>query len=505
MNNKVKALAISAVLLTMVPSVAMAAPIKLANTANIATIATKTQILAVSRTFKVKSMVQKVAKGTTYYRRVFIVNFDSQIYTLASKNVALKDNTGKLLPARLVLDKTKRVLTVTPKVNFSYGKYYTLTVLGLKDSTRKKSLVTYKYNIYYNQSVAPKPSNGGSNSSPVVKPGDTQSSTGSFGGKEVVKYADGREIEYYEDCGKIYYNVPKTIRTSTPAGNGAVNLKYDMNIIVGSDKNTKVGSLGGTLTVTNIVREGGYQNHRVAYATGPVTLTFSGKDFRDRQVGYWGSNRVKINNGKAMYVEADSSGKHILDGMTSNDQTITLSDQGYYTVYFSGYGAGISLDIYIAKPGEDISYRTPVAKTAQPKTFQATVNGTSFSLPAYNIDGENYVRMTDLAMMMKDTNKKFRVSTFKEDKDGINIDTRIRPVYNVTGGEFKAISSNTVTAKPTASIFSKEGNEINPSAYDINNETFVKLKDLAFILNTSYVADNSANTITLNTSVPYTD
>ena len=114
------------------------------------------------------------------------------------------------------------------------------------------------------------------------------------------------------------------------------------------------------------------------------------------------------------------------------------------------------------------------SKNATPSNYKFYVNNVQVDIAAYQIDGNNYVKLRDIAYILNGTEKQFNV-TWNNNIIYLNANTS----YNVVGGELDKIS-NTVqfVTKSTSSIY-KDGDIVYYNGYLINGNNFYKLRDIA--------------------------
>ena len=128
-----------------------------------------------------------------------------------------------------------------------------------------------------------------------------------------------------------------------------------------------------------------------------------------------------------------------------------------------------------------VSLFSPGARAAEVKrsTQALKVNGCPVSCSAYNIDGSNYYRLRDLALLLTDTGSRFSV----------DYDAKARAVIIVTGeaytpigGELEPGADLSATAKPTTQRIFIDGQErTDLSAYNIgggSGSNYFRLRDL---------------------------
>ena len=139
--------------------------------------------------------------------------------------------------------------------------------------------------------------------------------------------------------------------------------------------------------------------------------------------------------------------------------------------------------------------------SAQPTASTVIVNGVNVVFDAYNIDGNNYFKLRDLAFTFSGTEKEFDVS-WDEAANAISL-TGGRP-YTIIGGEMEGKGSGAKTATPTKSKIFLDGNEIVLTAYNIGGNNYFKLRDIGDVLDfgVDWIGDSS--TIVIDTSKGYT-
>ncbi len=138
----------------------------------------------------------------------------------------------------------------------------------------------------------------------------------------------------------------------------------------------------------------------------------------------------------------------------------------------------------------------PVVKVANPTTSQVVINGNNVDLDAYNIEGSNYFKLRDIAMILNSSNKNFNV-TWDGANNAINLQANTK--YIPVGGELSV--SNTLTNKNATSTKSNiylNGNGVDLEAYNIANNNYFKLRDLLEYLNIDVLWDGSTNSILIN-------
>lgn len=140
--------------------------------------------------------------------------------------------------------------------------------------------------------------------------------------------------------------------------------------------------------------------------------------------------------------------------------------------------------------------------TAVPTSSAVLVNGGSVSFTAYNINGSNYFKLRDLAAALNGSAKQFNVS-FDSALNAIKVTSS--SAYTAVGGELVAPhSSASASATATTSAVYLNGSSISVTAYNISNNNYFKLRDLAAAINFGVSFNSATNTIAIDTSSGYT-
>ena len=141
-----------------------------------------------------------------------------------------------------------------------------------------------------------------------------------------------------------------------------------------------------------------------------------------------------------------------------------------------------------SKPGGSI--------TVYPTSSAVIVNGVNVSFDAYNIGGNNYFKLRDLAFTMSGTAKQFDVS-WDAAANAISL-TSGHP-YTVIGGEMEGKGSGAKTAIPTGSKVFLDGQEIALDAYNIGGNNYFKLRDIGEALDFGVNWDIGSRAVIIDT------
>jgi hypothetical protein len=141
--------------------------------------------------------------------------------------------------------------------------------------------------------------------------------------------------------------------------------------------------------------------------------------------------------------------------------------------------------------------------TATPTNSVVLVDGTSITLTAFNIAGNNYFKLRDLAMALNGTERQFSV-TWQSANNAIYLYTNTS--YTAVGGELAGNGqSGDMTAVPTTSRVYLNGKSISLTAYNIGGNNYFKLRELASAVDFSVTWDEASGAVIIDTSSGYSD
>ena len=143
----------------------------------------------------------------------------------------------------------------------------------------------------------------------------------------------------------------------------------------------------------------------------------------------------------------------------------------------------------------------PVSETAKPTSSTVLVNGENVSFDAYNINGNNYFKLRDLAYTLSETEKQFEVYWCGE--CNAIILTSNKP-YTADGGEMMSKGAGEKTATPTNSQIIMDGKEVQFTSYNIEGNNYFKLRDIGAAFDFGVNWHGESNTIYVDTTISYT-
>ncbi len=128
-----------------------------------------------------------------------------------------------------------------------------------------------------------------------------------------------------------------------------------------------------------------------------------------------------------------------------------------------------------------------------------TVDGKPIEVVAYNIKGNNYFKLRDIAHLVNGSPKQFDVGWDNERK-AINILSNTPYSANDTVTTSAIAYPIAVTNYPSILV---DGRAVPATAYNISDNNYFKLRDLAAILDFNVVYDAATKTIGIDTSTQY--
>lgn len=140
------------------------------------------------------------------------------------------------------------------------------------------------------------------------------------------------------------------------------------------------------------------------------------------------------------------------------------------------------------------------ADEAVPTASTVLVNGKNVEFDSYNINGNNYFKLRDLAYVLNATEKQFSIG-YNEVLNTVSLTSR-QP-YIAVGGEMEIGDGSNVKTEPTSSTILKNGEAVQLQAYLINDSNYFKLRDIGELFDFSVDWNGEENSISIDTSKSY--
>ena len=119
------------------------------------------------------------------------------------------------------------------------------------------------------------------------------------------------------------------------------------------------------------------------------------------------------------------------------------------------------------------------------------VDGKAADCEKYNINGSNYFKLRDMAMLLRETPAAFSI-----DFDAGNFTVKITRggTYQPVGSELQAGADNSATCVPSAWKLLVDGEAVEVSTFNIGGSNFYKLRDMGDALGFAVDFDAATNT-----------
>ena len=145
---------------------------------------------------------------------------------------------------------------------------------------------------------------------------------------------------------------------------------------------------------------------------------------------------------------------------------------------------------------------SPASRSVMPTASTVFLNNKAQAFEAYNIDGNNYFKLRDLAYVLNGTEKQFEVGYDNETRA---IFLKSGQPYTIVGGEMMQGDGSVKSATPTQSIIYLDGEQLSLTVYLINGNNYFKLRDLMKAINVYVGYDTQSKAITLDSGRAYLD
>jgi hypothetical protein len=301
----------------------------------------------------------------------------------------------------------------------------------------------------------------------------------------------------------------------TPAGGFIVVASSSASVFYGN-KTIDGFSIGQQASWTwEVASPSGYNFKDVYLAVGSDVAKINGAGGTNRPyIGGTADGKISIGVGNA----AECVNALFLDGGGS----IAYYKDGKY---LNGPGRNVSNAIGFVPTGQSGNSAAPAtppasaALTAIPtsstvfvdsKSFERTIDvdgsvyvdrSKNFDFTAYNIGGNNYFKLRDLAFALSGTEKQFEVGW---DGAANAITLTSGAAYTPAGGEMAGEGVGNKSAATTSAKIYLDGALVSLTAYNIDNNNYFKLRDVGQALNFDVSWDDTKNAIFIDATKGYT-
>ena len=227
-------------------------------------------------------------------------------------------------------------------------------------------------------------------------------------------------------------------------------------------------------------------------------------------VNTWQQNSIALKNDGTVWVwGADSYGTHLEDAINEAVGDILIPQK-----VISDVRVPEKLTISNAPLDDNLNQSTvadpqintaiqqspPSQAIATPSKSHLFVDSKDLTMECYLINGNNYFKLRDIANAVNGSEKQFNVIWDEESKSIFII---INQDYAKTGGEFSSGDGKAKSAKLNNATIHVGDTPVILTAYNINGYNFVKLRDIAQVIDAGVAYDSTTKAINIDTSTGY--
>lgn len=131
------------------------------------------------------------------------------------------------------------------------------------------------------------------------------------------------------------------------------------------------------------------------------------------------------------------------------------------------------------------------------------VDGKEIKFEAYNINGNNYFKLRDIAYALSNSQKQGVFFNVKWDGERNMINLVSHEKYDAVGGELKEGDGTDKSFTISSSALLKDGMKATLNAYNINGNNYFKLRDLGKLIGFNVGWDGANNCIIIDSTMSY--
>ena len=306
--------------------------------------------------------------------------------------------------------------------------------------------------------------------------------------------------EYYELCNTTNCQVYLGANKATAASDAAVDatrgqyLTYNGDLVVGYF----FSSDGGATEDAANVWGGDYpylQGKEDPYETydSSWSVTLTKEEIRQKllSAGYSIGTVANVEVTK----RTDTDNVNEVTVTDTDGKTVTIQRDACRTV-FGLDSIRYTITPNIAKSTAAVPVQTEAKATSLrvvPSTHNVTVDGKSVDPQGYNIDGENYYKLRDIAYILTGTDSQFNV-TWEAETGRILITTG--QAYQTVGGEMTSSVSATIKSfVDSDAVIVINGRTVSLTGYRINGNNYFRVRDLGNALDFGVDYDEATTTV----------
>ena len=305
--------------------------------------------------------------------------------------------------------------------------------------------------------------------------------------------------EYYELCNTTNCQVYLGANRATAASDAAVDatrgqyLTYNGEPVIGYFFSSDGGATEDAVNVWGgdypylQGKEDPYETHDSSW-----TETFTAEESRQKL----------LNAGYTIGTVANVEVTKRTDTDNVNEVTVTDTDGHKVVIQRDDCRTVFGLDSirYTITPNtaKNAAASLPQSKALDitPSVHKVTVDGESVAPQGYNINGDNYYKLRDIAYILNGTNSQFNVTW---DSDNNRILLTPDEAYQEVGDEMSSAASAVVeSCSPSNSSIILDGRSLSLTGYRINGNNFYRLRDVGKALDFGVDFDKQTRTVLID-------
>ena len=305
--------------------------------------------------------------------------------------------------------------------------------------------------------------------------------------------------EYYELCNTTNCQVYLGANRATAASDAAVDatrgqyLTYNGEPVIGYFFSSDGGATEDAVNVWGgdypylQGKEDPYETHDSSW-----TETFTAEEIRQKL----------LNAGYTIGTVANVEVTKRTDTDNVNEVTVTDTDGHKVVIQRDDCRTVFGLDSirYTITPNtaKNAAASLPQSKALDitPSVHKVTVDGESVAPQGYNINGDNYYKLRDIAYILNGTNSQFNVTW---DPDNNRILLTPDEAYQEVGDEMNSAASAVVeSCSPSNSSIILDGRSLSLTGYRINGNNFYRLRDVGKALDFGVDFDEQTRTVLID-------
>lgn len=289
----------------------------------------------------------------------------------------------------------------------------------------------------------------------------------------------------------------------------AVAIVLSLSITAFAASNTKKitveQSKDSYMQISGYDSEGTFNNSTVVYSTSPVTVQFFGSDTQMEYV-YLMPDAVcdsagNITAGGDRYAEMQFT-KNYDDNTYCyvSGNSVTLEYSGVYCAIAAPEAAVGTSCFIVVNTTSDTSRE--IASQSLP---YITLDGTSVIMNGKLINGNNYFKLRELAVIMNGSGKQFDVA-WDDSVKAINIlsNTAYSTMSDSDHSYFIGQDPDVVVHASHPTIY-VDGQKVEVTAYNVFGNYYFKLRDIAAVLDFGVTWNSGTSTIEIDTTTRYSE